>query len=54
MVLNKHSQLKKKYPRANDSPFMTKALRKLIINRSRCKHVHETFNCRKLGKISET
>ena len=40
MVLNKHAPLKKKYLRANDSPFMTKPLRKLIMNRSRCKNIY--------------
>ena len=30
--------LKKKYLRANESPFMTKQLRKMIMNRSRCKN----------------
>ena len=38
MLLNKHAPLKKKYLRANYSPFMTKPLRKLIMNRSRCKN----------------
>ena len=38
MLLNKHAPLKKKYLRANDSPFMTKPLRKLIMNRSRSKN----------------
>ena len=38
MLLNKHAPLKKKYLRANDSPFMIKPLRKLIMNRSRCKN----------------
>ena len=33
MLLNKHAPLKKKYLHANDSPFMTKPLRKLIMNR---------------------
>ena len=39
-VLNKHSPLKKKYLRANNSPFMTKQLRKMIMNRSRCKNAY--------------
>ena len=39
-VLNKHAPLKKKYLRANDSPFMTKHLRKMIMNRSRCKNAY--------------
>ena len=39
-VLEKHAPLKKKYLRANNSPFMTKQLRKLIMNRSRCKNAY--------------
>ena len=39
-VLNKHAPMKKKYLRANDSPFMTKHLRKMIMNRSRCKNAY--------------
>ena len=39
-VLDKHAPLKKKYLRANNSPFMTKPLRKLIMNRSRCKNAY--------------
>ena len=30
-------------PRANDSPFMTKQLRKLIMNRSRCKNSYYKY-----------
>ena len=37
-VLEKHAPLKKKYVRANNSPFMTKQLRKMIMNRSRSKN----------------
>ena len=37
-VLDKHAPLKRKYLRANNSPFMTKQLRKMIMNRSRCKN----------------
>ena len=39
-VLNKHAPIKNKYLRANDSPFITKDLRKLIMNRSRFKNVY--------------
>ena len=39
-VLDKHAPIKKKIMRANDSPFMTKALRKMIMNRSRCKNAY--------------
>ena len=51
-VLNKHAPLKKKYLRANNSPFMTKQLRKMIMNRSRCKNAYfkNKTSC-KLGKI---
>ena len=34
MVLNEHAPIKKKYVRANDGPFMTKALRKAIYIRT--------------------
>ena len=37
-VFNKHAPQKKKYLRANDSPFMSKHLRQMIMNRSRCKN----------------
>ncbi len=39
-VLEKHAPLKKKYLRANNSPFITKHLRKMIMNRSRCKNAY--------------
>ena len=39
-VFGKHAPLKKKYLRANNSPFMTKQLRKMIMNRSRCKNAY--------------
>ena len=35
---NKHAPLKQKFFRGNDTPFMTKNLRKAIMNRSRSKH----------------
>ena len=34
MVLNEHVPIKKKYTRANEGPFMTKALRKTIYTRT--------------------
>ena len=37
-VLNKHAKLKKKYVRANDAPFMTKALRKAVMLRTRLRN----------------
>ena len=39
-VLNKHAPLKTKYIRENNSPFMTKQLRKMIMNRSLCKNAY--------------
>ena len=39
-VLEQHAPLKTKYLRANNSPFMTKPLRKMIMNRSRCKNAY--------------
>ena len=37
-VLNEHAPLKKKYVRANDAPFMTKALRKAVMLRTRLRN----------------
>ena len=37
-VLDNHAPLKKKYVRVNNSPFMTKSLWKMIMNRSRSKN----------------
>ena len=37
-VLDRYAPIKKKILRANNSPFMTKPLRKMIMNRSRCKN----------------
>ena len=37
-VLDNHAPLKKKYVRANNSPFMSKSLLKMIMNRSRFKN----------------
>ena len=39
-LLEKHAPLKTKSLRANNSPFMTKQLRKMIMNRSRCKNTY--------------
>ena len=38
VILDTHAPLKKKSLRANNSPFMTKQLLQMIMNRSRCKH----------------
>ena len=48
-VANKHAPLKKKIIRGNDAPFMTKELRKAIMNRSRSKHKYLKIL---LGRIS--
>ena len=37
-VLNKHAPIKKKFVRANDKPFMTRALRKAVMLRSRLRN----------------
>ena len=37
-IVNKHAPLKEKIVRRNNAPFMTKELRKAIINRSRLKN----------------
>ena len=37
-TLNKHAPLKKKYLRANDGPFMTKALRKAMMHRKKLRN----------------
>ena len=39
-VLDYHAPIKKKYNRANNSSFMTKNLRKMIMNRFRCKNTY--------------
>ena len=45
-VVDHHAPLKKKFVRGNDAPFMTKPLRKTIMNRSRCKHKYLKFPSR--------
>ena len=37
-VLDKHAAVKKKYVQANDKPFMTRALRKAVMLRSRLRN----------------
>ena len=39
-VLDKHAPMKKKYARANDGPFMNRALRKTVMLRTRLKNKH--------------
>ena len=42
-TLHKHAPIKKKILRFNDNPFMTKALRKAIMHRSKLKNIfHKT------------
>ena len=45
-VLNKHAALKKKSVRANDGPFMTKALRKAIMLRIKLRNIHNKCRTR--------
>ena len=42
-VLNKHAPLKKKSVRANDGPFMTKALRKAIVGKTGLRNVYNKW-----------
>ena len=39
-VLDNHAPIKRKSVRANDGPFMTKTLRKAIMNRTRLRNIH--------------
>ena len=42
-IFHKHVSIKKKILRFNDNPFMTKALRKAVMDRSKLKNIfHET------------
>ena len=51
-VLHKHSSIKKKILSFNNSPFMSKALRKVITDRSKLKNIYNKKNDRcKLGKL---
>ena len=43
---NKHAPLKQNFVRGNDAPFMTKNLRKAIMNRSRLKHKYLKYPSR--------
>ena len=45
-ILNRHAPLKQKYIRANNAPFMTKELRKAIMNRSKLKNKSNSVNTR--------
>ena len=50
-VLNEHAPIKKKYIRANDGPFMTKALWKAIYTRISLRNRYNKKNPRKLECI---
>ena len=45
-ILKRHAPLKQKYIRANNAPFMTKELRKAIMNRSKLKNKSNSVNTR--------
>ena len=45
-VVNKHAPLKEKIVRGNNAPFMTKELRKAIMNRSRLKKKYQDWPSR--------
>ena len=45
-IINKHATLKEKIVRGNNAPFMTKELRKAIMNRSRLKKKHQDWPSR--------
>ena len=42
-LLNKHTPIKKKAMRFNNNPFMSKALRKAIMNRSKLKNIYNKY-----------
>ena len=42
-VLNEHARVKKKYIRTNDGPFMTKALRKENMHRTRLRNKYNNY-----------
>ena len=46
-VVNKHAPLKEKIVRGNNAPFMTKELRKVILNRSRLKKKYQDWPSQK-------
>ena len=50
MVLDRHAPMKKKFVRANQVPYMTKSLRKAIMNRSRLENkYYKTFSIEDKG-----
>ena len=52
-VLNKHAPIKQKFIRANDGPFMTKALRKAIMNRTRLRNKYNKKKLTIIEKLSK-
>ena len=50
-VLNEHTPIKKKYVRANDGPFMTKALRKAIYTRTNLRNRYDEFRCQQSWNV---
>ena len=50
-VLNKHAPMRKKSNRANEGPFMTKALRKTIMNRTRLRNRYNKDRTRGNKKV---
>ena len=53
-LLNKHAPIKKKIMRFNNNPFMSKALRKAIMHRSKLKNIYNNYRTRQLGKLRKT
>ena len=53
-VLNEHAPVKKKYIRANDRPFMTKALRKENKHRTRLRNKYNMIALRKISRLSKS
>ena len=45
-VVDKHAPLKTKFVRGNNAPFVTKEMRKAIMNRSRHKNKYNKFKSR--------
>ena len=53
-LLNKHAPIKKKIMRFNNNPFMSKALRKTIMQRSKLKNIYNNHRTRLLEKLQKT
>ena len=52
-ILHKHAPIKKKILRFNDNPFMTKALRKAIMHRSKLKNISIKQELKKIGTTTK-